>query len=283
MTRYSLHTSPADVPGDSSTFRTTARLGDVDVATITAEREPHSPMWEVKYPRLTDGAPADDRDQLIQELAQATIDHKQDAHWMAVSSPAMPDHIRHSWTDALDSVGMTLLHSKSVWEATDVLGVYACDVPKGVDVEFIRNDAVSGVDALAELFDVIHADTADALDSLKLSNGHSYVRYLSTLAESGQDATWVVAREGHTIVGTCCVAMQDDEVWVYDVGVRPSARGKGLASVMLPVAIHDIAHNDTDPVYALIDHENTASIALHEKFGLKKSPRQMDIWYRNPK
>lgn len=283
MTRYSFHNSPADEPGDGSTFRTTARLGDVDVATITAEREPHSPMWEAKYPRFTDGAPADDRDKLLQELVQSNIDHKQGAHWMAVSSPAMPDHVRRSWTDALSDAGLTPLHSKSVWQADSVSAFDVRDVPQGLELEFVGNDVVSSDDALAELFDVIHTETADALDALILSDGHDYVRYLSTLATSCQDVAWVVTRDGEATVGMCCVARQDDELWVYDVGVRPSTRGKSLASAMLSVAVRAVAHDEAVPVCALIDHENAPSIALHEKFGLKKSPRQMDIWYRNPK
>ncbi len=120
-----------------------------------------------------------------------------------------------------------------------------------------------------------------ALDR-RLFSGESWSE--KDFESSLSDATrffWV-AREGDALLGFCGLSMVLDQGDILNIGVEPSARGKGIGSALLQAAVEQFRTAGGKELFLEVRASNLAAKALYEKFGF----RQLSVrrgYYQQPK
>lgn len=79
-------------------------------------------------------------------------------------------------------------------------------------------------------------------------------------------AFWV-AKEGETLLGFCGLCLVLDQGDILNIGVEPSARGRGIGSALLQAAVEHFEAAGGKQLFLEVRASNTAAKALYEKFG----------------
>ncbi|MFZ4453387.1 diaminobutyrate acetyltransferase [Salibacterium aidingense] len=130
-----------------------------------------------------------------------------------------------------------------------------------------KNSNVGTMDALtfekpqvedgADMWELVKNSTLD------LNSSYKYIMMCEFFAE-----TCVVAKEKGELVGFVTGFIppeKQDTVFVWQVGVDPSQRGKGLASRLINQLIERVAEKDVKYLEATVTPSNEASQALFKK------------------
>lgn len=214
---------------------------------------------------------------LVDILAQLKSDFSSEHLWSNIRVPAAD-----LWPGVLAQAGFVCRSTRFLWsvERADLRP----STPVGVD---LRLDQVSN-DAVLDLLDLnlavaaIHADTQDPLDALRLVEPEGYLAQLVALEDDVDALLWVLAWDGDVLVGYACLARDGASLWIFDIGVVPSARGQGAGCALLlrAVALADAqAGRSWSQLEALIDEGNIASRDFHRRMGFSKGDGGESMWH----
>jgi mycothiol synthase len=99
-----------------------------------------------------------------------------------------------------------------------------------------------------------------------------------TSGTSYDPGLWRLAWDGERLVGALVAVVLEDRGWVDLLGVRRSARGRGVAGALLRHAFAAFAGRGVSAVYLAVDAENpTGATALYEREGMRVVKR-WDLW-----
>jgi ribosomal-protein-alanine acetyltransferase len=105
-----------------------------------------------------------------------------------------------------------------------------------------------------------------ALDQ-KLFSGESWSETAFEESLSDPSRTFWIVREQGALLGFCGLSQSMEQGDILNIGVEPSARGKGLGSLLLKEAIDHFAKEGGKELFLEVRASNTAAKGLYEKFG----------------
>jgi ribosomal-protein-alanine N-acetyltransferase len=126
----------------------------------------------------------------------------------------------------------------------------------------------------------VHIAAVADLDG-RLFSGESWSPKDFELSLADPDRSFWVAEEEGGFLGFCGLSQCLDQGDILNIGVEPSARGKGIGSALLAAAIEQFRAVGGEKLFLEVRSSNTAAKALYEKFGF----RQISIrrgYYRQP-
>jgi L-2,4-diaminobutyric acid acetyltransferase len=107
----------------------------------------------------------------------------------------------------------------------------------------------------------------DTMGGLEANSGYAYLLLASHFA-----ATTVVAERAGELVGFVAAyrpPSQPDQIFVWQIGVAPDARGTGLGGRLLDALVALPACHDARHLTATVSPDNTASLALFHGFAAR--------------
>ena len=124
------------------------------------------------------------------------------------------------------------------------------------------------VPQVAQLEKICFADPWSELSiSLELTNVWSY---------------WVVALDGHTVVGYVGSQSSIDEADIMNVAVHPDYRRQGIAEKLINTLVADLKKRGCHALLLEVRVSNTPAITLYEKLGFAQVGCRKN-YYQNPK
>ena len=109
-----------------------------------------------------------------------------------------------------------------------------------------------------------HEAVAKLWDSAGL--GRTEEEEWQAITESSTTSLLVAEAEGE-IVGTIVAAFDGWRAYIYHVAVAPALRGQGLAKALIAEAEQYLHQHGAKRIYALINGDNTAGLALCASMG----------------
>lgn len=133
--------------------------------------------------------------------------------------------------------------------------------PDGLDIRSLRRP-----DDDRGLYEVINAAFSDWHDPISAMDFDDWrVSHLER-EDADPDVMFVVA-DGDRLVGAAVCGIEDDEGWIYQLGVLREYRGRGLGGALLQQAFHGF-HQRGVPVAALSTDSRTGAKSLYERVGM---------------
>ena len=87
------------------------------------------------------------------------------------------------------------------------------------------------------------------------------------------DGLFLVARSGHTVVGTVMAGYDGHRGWIYSLAVLPERRGIGIGSRLLSSAEALLAELGCMKINLQVVEGNVGVVSFYERHGYKTEPR----------
>ena len=146
----------------------------------------------------------------------------------------------------------------------------------------IRSVKQSDADVIVEIYNHYVANTVVTFEDKAVSSAEMRDRITETLSA---DLPWFVAEQAGSVIGYAfaskwkgrCAYRFAVEVTVY---LSPSSVAKGVGSALYEVLLTHLRGNSIHVAMGGIALPNPASIALHEKFGMKKVAHFEEVGFK---